>query len=141
MNIQLIKNQNSSTKFTASNSLGHSVTVENSSVENPSAASPMELVLMAISGCSSIDIVHVLEKQKLTIETLQINVVGHRREELPRVFTDIELEVVLNGKIPVTKAKRALDLSFNTYCSVSKMLENIVNIRYSLVLNGKYIQM
>lgn len=140
MNIKLVKSKNSSTKFTATNTLGHEVVMENSSVNSPVAPSPMELILMAISGCSSIDIVHILEKQKLTIEHLEVNVVGVRKEDVPKVFTQIQLEVILNGDIPPTKAFRALELSFEKYCSVSKMLEKAVEITYSLVLNGEKVE-
>ncbi len=140
MKINLQKENNSSTKFIAKNSKGHSVAMENSSMENPTAASPMELVLMAIAGCSSIDIVHILEKQKLEIEHLEVNVNGTRREEIPRYFTSIDLEVIIDGEIPASKALRALDLSFGTYCSVSKMLEKSTKITYSLVLNGEKVE-
>lgn len=140
MNIKLTKKEGSSTKFIAENSMGHSVSMENSSVENPSAASPMELVLMAIAGCSSIDIVHILEKQKLKITHLEVNVNGTRRDEIPRYFTAIDLEVIINGEISASKAMRAIDLSFNTYCSVSKMLEKSTEINYSLILNGEKVE-
>lgn len=140
MNIKLVKTVNTDTKFTATNALGHEVAIENSSVNSPSAPSPMELVLMAISGCSSIDIVHILEKQKLDIEHLEVNVVGVRKEDVPKVFTKIHLEVILNGNIPPTKALRAIELSFEKYCSVSKMLEDAVQISYCLVLNGEKLE-
>lgn len=140
MNIKLTKKEGSSTEFVAKNSKGHSVSMENSSVENPSAASPMELVLMAIAGCSSIDIVHILEKQKLKITHLEVNVNGTRRDEIPRYFTAIDLEVIINGEISASKAMRAIDLSFNTYCSVSKMLEKSTEINYSLILNGVKVE-
>ncbi len=140
MNIKLTKKEGSSTKFIAENSKGLSVSMENSSVENPSAASPMELVLMAIAGCSSIDIVHILEKQKLKITHLEVNVNGTRRDEIPRYFTAIDLEVIINGEISASKAMRAIDLSFNTYCSVSKMLEKSTEINYSLILNGEKVE-
>ena len=140
MNIKLIKDQNSSTRFLATNALGHEVIIENSSVDSPSAPSPMELILMAISGCSSIDIVHILEKQKISISHLEVNVLGTRKEEAPRVFTQIQLEVIMRGDIPQAKALRAMELSFEKYCSVSKMLEQAVDIKYALILNDVKVE-
>jgi putative redox protein len=140
MNIKLTKVHDSSTRFIAKNALGHEVIIENSSVDSPSAPSPMELILMAISGCSSIDIVHILEKQKISIAHLEVNVVGVRKEEVPRVFTEIQLEVIMRGDIPKSKALRAIELSFKKYCSVSKMLEKTVATTYTLILNDEKVE-
>lgn len=139
MKINLQKKKDSSSHFEATNSLGHSVEVCNSSVENPLAASPMELILMGVSGCSSIDIVHILEKQNLEIDDLKVEVEGHRNDTVPKVFHRIDLLVKIKGDIPANKAQRAADLSFEKYCSVSKMLEKSVDIHHKVELNGELI--
>ncbi|GGE06228.1 OsmC family protein [Psychroflexus salis] len=140
MQIKLQKKQNSDFEYVAENHLGHQVELCNSSMENPSSASPMELVLMAISGCSSIDIVHILKKQNLVIEDLQVETLGTRKETEPKVFTVIDLLVKLKGEIPAKKALRAAQLSFEKYCSVSKMLDQTVEIKYQVELNGNLIE-
>lgn len=139
MQIKLQKKKNSDFEYVAENNLGHQVELCNSSMDNPTSASPMELVLMAISGCSSIDIVHILKKQNLEIEDLQVETLGTRRETEPKVFTEINLLVKLKGKIPPKKALRAAQLSFEKYCSVSKMLDQTVEIKYQVELNGNLI--
>ncbi|MCH8535072.1 MAG: OsmC family protein [Flavobacteriaceae bacterium] len=140
MKIQLTKDTNSSHSFTAKNNEGFEVKLSNSSAGKPTGPSPMETVLMAVAGCSSIDIVHILEKQNLSIENLHVDVEGFRRDEVPKVFTQIKLIVQLDGKISASKALRACQLSFEKYCSVSKMLEGQVEILYDLILNGKKVE-
>ena len=140
MQIKLQKEQNSDFEYLAENHLGHQVELCNSSMDKPSSASPMELVLMAISGCSSIDIVHILKKQNHEIEDLQVETLGIRKETEPKVFTEINLLVKLKGEIPAKKALRAAQLSFEKYCSVSKMLDQTVEINYQVELNGSLIE-
>ena len=140
MQIKLQKKKNSDFEYVAENHLGHQVELCNSSIKNPSSASPMELVLMAISGCSSIDIVHILKKQNLTIEDLQVETLGTRKETEPKLFTEINLLVKLKGEIPAKKALRAAQLSFEKYCSVSKMLDQTVKINYQVELNESLIE-
>lgn len=139
MQIHLQKKKNSDYEYVAQNHLGHQVALCNSSMENPTSCSPMELVLMAISGCSSIDIVHILKKQQLTVEDLQVETSGIRKETEPKVFTHIHLLVKIKGEIPPQKALRAAQLSFEKYCSVSKMLDQTVAINYKVELNGTVI--
>lgn len=140
MKVNLKKHPNSNVHFTAKNSLGHEVDLYNSTAEDPKAASPMELILMAISGCSSIDIVHILNKQNLSIDDLEVEVEGIRNETVPKVFNQIDLLVKIKGDIPENKALRAVKLSFDSYCSVSKMLETSVEINYRLELNGQLVK-
>jgi len=140
MQIKLQKKKNSDFEYIAENHLGHQVEMCNSTMDKPSSASPMELVLMAISGCSSIDILHILKKQNLEIEDLQVETAGVRKETEPKVFTEINLLVKLKGDIPEKKALRAAQLSFEKYCSVSKMLDQTVAINYRVELNGSLIE-
>ena len=60
------------------NDRGHQIDIDNKSGESPKGASPMELLLMGVAGCSSIDIVAILNKQKITFESLKIHVDGSR---------------------------------------------------------------
>lgn len=140
MKISLHKKPESDVHFEAENALGHKVELYNSSVHNPQAPSPMELVLMATAGCSSIDIIHILKKQNLEIEDLNMEVEGFRKDTDPKIFHTIELLVNIKGDIPVNKAKRAAQLSFEKYCSVSKMLDQTVDIQYRVKLNGELLE-
>jgi len=139
MKIHLQKKKDSEFEYLAENQRGNQVALCNSTMDKPTSASPMELILMAISGCSSIDIVNILKKQNLKIEDLQVETSGVRSETVPKVFTEINLLVKIKGEIPPKKAFRAAQLSFEKYCSVSKMLDKTVDIKYQVELNGNIV--
>lgn len=140
MKVQL-KRLNDNYHFETRNERGDIVYLDNNSEEKPQGASPMELLLMGIAGCSGIDIVMILKKQHLEIKDLQMEVDGARKGEgaVPNTFTGIHVKVFIEGDIPQNKAKRAVDLSFETYCSVAKMLEKAATVTYEISLNGKLI--
>lgn len=139
MKVQL-KRLNKDYHFETTNERGNVVHLDNKSEPNPQGASPMELLLMGIAGCSSIDIVMILRKQKIEPEDLQMEVEGFREEgAIPNVFTGIKLNVYLKGDFAPEKAKRAVDLSIDKYCSVAKMLEKTAEISYDVYLNGTLV--
>ena len=99
-------------------------------------SSPMELVLMAIAGCSGMDIVSILEKMRTSYDRLEISVQGDRAAEHPRVFTDIEVVYKFWGKeLPEEKLLRAIQLSMEKYCSVANMFDKVANLTYKLEIN------
>ncbi len=87
------------------------------------AVGPMESVLMAVAGCSSIDIVSLLEKMRQKLDDIEVKVTSERREEIPRIFIKINMHYILTGDIKEHKAQQVIDMSVEKYCSVSKMLE------------------
>lgn len=99
-------------------------------------SSPMELILMAIAGCSGMDIVSILEKMRTTYDRLEISVQGDRAADHPRVFTDIEVVYKFWGnELPEDKLMRAIQLSMEKYCSVANMLDKVANLTYRLEIN------
>ena len=125
--------------FQVSNSDGKSVLLDNKSKSfgEIQGISPMELLLMGIAGCSSIDIIAILDKQKINPISLKMNVKGHRHEnQVPALFYQIDIKIYLEGSFSPEKAKRAARLSFEKYCSVSKTLESTAKINHKVYLNG-----
>lgn len=97
---------------------------------------PMEMVLMALASCSSLDLISILKKQKQIIEDFSVDVEGVRREQIPTVFTKIHLLFKLKGEIDTAKAERAAELAVKKYCSVHDMLvAGGVEINYSLEIS------
>ncbi len=97
---------------------------------------PMEMVLMALASCSSLDMVTILKKQKQVIEDFSVNVEAERREQIPTIFTKIHLFFNLKGDIDIAKAERAAELAVKKYCSVHDMLvAGGVEINYSLEIS------
>jgi len=115
---------------------GNSIKIDNKSIDNPQGVSPMELLLMGVAGCSSIDIISILKKQKQHFKDLTIEVEGEREKvELANLFKKIHAKVKFTGDIDPKKAHKACELSFTKYCSVSKMLEGKAEISFSTYVN------
>ena len=112
--------------FTAANEKGHEYFFSG----NGDGVSPMEALLMSAAGCSSIDAELFLKKMRQPLEKIEVEVEGKRAEDPPKVFTDIHLKFTLYGDLDDKKVKKALDMSMNTYCSVSKMLEKAAKLSY-----------
>jgi putative redox protein len=128
--------------FEVTNSNGHRVLLDNKSKTEGSVKgiSPMELLLMGLAGCSSIDVVAILNKQKINPTSIKMEVVGQRPENaVPALFNTITVKVLLEGDFSADKAKRAVALSFDKYCSVSKTLEHTATINYEIYLNGEKV--
>jgi putative redox protein len=135
-----LKRLNDNYHFETKNERGDIVHLDNKSEPNPQGASPMELLLMGIAGCSGIDIVLILKKQQIELEDFQMEVEGSRLDgAVPNVFTGINLKLLLKGELPAAKAKRAVDLSLQKYCSVAKMLEKTAEITYDIYLNDELV--
>jgi putative redox protein len=97
---------------------------------------PMQLLLAAVGGCSAIDVILILKKQKQIIESFEVEVEGEREKiEDYSLFRDICLNFKIKGKVDLEKAERAVKLSMEKYCSVSKTLEPTAKITYKVTLN------
>jgi putative redox protein len=113
---------------------GAVVPVDN--VSAPDAASPVQMVLAALGGCSGVDVLQILRKKRQVVLGYEVRVHGERRAEHPRIFTAIELVHRLRGRdlSPVAIAE-AIRLSDTKYCSVHAMLEGKARItsRFEIV--------
>lgn len=98
---------------------------------------PMQMLLAAVGGCSAIDVILILKKQKQEIESFEIEVEGEREktEKDYSLFKDICIHFIIKGKVDKEKAERAIKLSIEKYCSVSKTLEPTARITHKLTLN------
>lgn len=99
---------------------------------NGEAISPMESVLLAVGACSSIDVVDILRKRRLTIHDCECDLTAERAEQPPRVFTAIHAHYKVKGdNLSEKDVDRAVALSAEKYCSVMLMLKGNVNITTS----------
>ena len=112
-------------RFVGSADTGHGVIMDSKMSDTPQiGASPMEMVLMALGGCSSIDIVDILRKMRKEPSSLSVEISAERAPEPPRVFTKANLEFVASGEGLTEEAlKKSVDLSMDKYCSVAAMLK------------------
>ena len=99
------------------------------------ATSPVELLLLSAATCTASDIVIILQKQRVTLESLDIAVRGTRRETEPRRYTAIAFHVAVRGAgADDVKVRRAVDLSLEKYCSVVASLAPDIAISYDVAI-------
>lgn len=117
---------------TASES-GHTVLMDASSAvggENKGPR-PMEMLLMGLGGCTSIDVVMILEKARQEISSCKVEISAERAETEPRVFTKIHVHFIVSGKtLSEDRVARAIELSAEKYCSASIMLGKMATITH-----------
>lgn len=111
-------------RFIGTNVHGASLVIDATNIGGrPAGVTPMELLLMSLGGCTAIDIVNILKKQRQDLTGLTVNLTGQRRTDHPRYYERIHVEYILEGKhLDEKKIRRAIQLSEEKYCSVRAML-------------------
>lgn len=109
--------------FVARHGSGHTVLLDSPARSDHLGASPMELMLTGIAGCTAIDVVAILKKMRVAVTDLEVEVSGRRAATNPKYFTDIELIYRVRGRgVELDKVERAVALSHSTYCSATASL-------------------
>jgi putative redox protein len=99
-------------------------------------ARPMEMILMGLGGCSAIDIVLILQKQRQVIEDMSISIEAERvANETPSLFKTIHVHYTFKGDLQIEKVARAIELSMEKYCSVTAILNKTAIITHSFSIN------
>ena len=117
--------------FDGKSQSGHTIHFDGTP-EHATGASPMEAVLTALCGCTSMDVVSILQKKREPLEGLTVTATAEQAAAPPRVFTHIYLTYRIRGKVAQKAAEDAVALSESKYCSVSKRLEKTAKIEYSI---------
>lgn len=126
--------------FEASNDDGNKISIDGAPAigGHNKGMRPMQLLLAALGGCAAIDIILILKKQKQVIDFFDIEVDGEREviaTEGVSLFKTIEVHFILKGNIEKNKAERAVQLSMEKYCSVTKTLEPTAKITHKVTIN------
>ena len=96
------------------------------------AIRPKELLLLSLAGCTSADVIAILQKKRVKLDDYQINITAQSTETHPKVYTKINLEYVFTGSnIKEKDVARAIDLSQNVYCGVTAMLQKAIEITHN----------
>ena len=104
----------------------HAVVMDTASEKT--AGTPMELVLIALCGCTASDVVGILRKKREPFTSLVVSAEGERASGYPAVYTEIKLNYRVGGKVSHKAMEDAVRLSQEKYCSVSAMLQNTAKI-------------
>jgi len=137
MNIELVR-KNKAFHFEAIDSTLQKVQIDASPKvggENKGTR-PMDLLLMALGGCSSIDIGLILKKQKQELEDFKVQITADREDAVPSLFKKINLHFILWGDLKEKKVIKSIELSLEKYCSVAKILEPTADITYTFEIRN-----
>ena len=93
---------------------------------------PMQALLMSLAGCSSMYVVSLLKKMRQPLEDMRVEVNGHRVDAVPAVFDKIHLQFFLKGDLDEEKARKAISMSVEKYCSVARMLDKTAEITWGV---------
>jgi putative redox protein len=121
-------------QFAGTGNGGHSVLMDG---DNKAGNSPMELVLVALCGCTAYDVVSILQKKREPFTAVEVSAQAEKAPDPPRVFTDIKLLYRIAGNVARKAVEDAVRLSEEKYCSVAAMLNKTARITYEIHLDKK----
>ena len=128
--IEAFANWTDEERFIGQASSHHAVVVD--AGKEKTANSPVELVLIALCGCTGSDVVGILRKKREPFSGLEVSAKGERATDYPTVFTEIHLIYRVRGKVSQKAMEDAVRLSKEKYCSVSAMLEKTAKITHTI---------
>jgi putative redox protein len=117
-------------RYVAAATSRHSIVMD--TAPDKTANSPMELVLIALCGCTASDVVGILRKKRENFTGLEVRAAGERADGYPAVYTSIHLTYIVHGDVSKKAMEDAVRLSKEKYCSVSAMLEKTAKITYTI---------
>ena len=123
--------------FVAEGGSGHTLTMDGApDVGGRDVASrPMEVVLMGMGGCTAIDVVAMLKKQRQDIEGVEVSLVAERADLPPKIFTSVKVVYTVRGrKLNRALIERAVSLSEDKYCSATAMIRKSASVSHEIVL-------
>ena len=107
-----------SQKFVGESGTGHSVVMD--SIDSNKGVGPMEMILLGVGGCTSIDVLSILKKSKQDVIDFEVRVEAEREEKHPRVFQEVNIHYIIKGRnISESHVERAIELSTEKYCGAS----------------------
>jgi putative redox protein len=113
-------------KFEGMSAFGHKLVTDGSKSAGGEEAGykPTELLLFGIAGCTGIDVVRILQKQRQELTALDIELTGHQGEGYPKPFHTIEIKYIARGRnLDPRKVEQAIELSEDKYCVVSQTVK------------------
>jgi len=126
--------------FVAVTDSGHEISMDGASDIGGAnrGARPMEVVLSGLGGCSAIDVMLILEKSRQAVDNCEIEITAERADSIPKVFTKIHIRYIVHGTdLDAKKVGRAVKLSLEKYCSVTRMLEKTAEITADFEIGGE----
>ncbi len=116
----------------------YEIKFKNSIVNNDNYHSPTELLLMAMGGCTSDDVLNILKKMKEDVKSYRCEITGEKMETDPKILKFAEIHYIIEGNVNPESVKKAINLSLEKYCSVSITVKRSgVPVSSYFTINGK----
>ena len=127
----LLKSTQTEYDYMGFNEKGHGIRINGSG----QGVAPMQSLLLAVAGCSCVDIESLLKKMRNNLVRLEVEIDGDRPEGvIPRPFAAIHLHYKLYGKIKEKSAKKAVAMAIEKYCSVTSSLDPKIKITHEFTI-------
>lgn len=96
---------------------------------------PKQLLMVSLAGCTAMDVVSMLGKMRVQVDSFRIEVDGELTEEHPKVYSSMHIKYIFKGdNLPLDKIEKAVNLSQEKYCGVSAMLAKSTNLSFEIIL-------
>lgn len=121
-------------KFEGTSFFGHKIIIDGpkSAGGEESGFKPTELLLYSVAGCTGIDVVRILEKQRQKLSSLEIEIKAHQRDEYPKPFHTVEVKYIAKGTdLDEKKLAKAIELSESKFCVVSQTIQSEAEVTTS----------
>ncbi len=124
--------------FVGTSGTGHSIVFGNPHDDGPRPGpSPMELLLIGTGGCSTYDVIHILERGRQEVSDCTVELQAERAETDPKVFTKVHMVFTVTGVgLDPKKVDRAVNLSVEKYCSASAILGALATITHEVIVKN-----
>ncbi len=119
-------------QFVGTDSSHHSVVISTQDADNATGCKPSDLLLLALGGCASVDLISILHKQRQNVTDMRMNISGEQEAEPPWTFRRIHIEVVVEGRgLSGPAVERAISLAVDKYCSVAATIRGTAQMTTS----------
>ncbi len=125
-------------KFESTSAFGHKISTDASEEQGGKSEGykPTELILYGIAGCTGIDIVRLMKKQRQEMTSLKIEVIAHQRDDYPKPFHTFEIKFIAKGKnLEEKRLQKAINMSEEKYCVVSQTMQEkaVITTSYEII--------
>jgi putative redox protein len=124
--LQLVTVEGTGRQFVAQSGTGHALVIDDSA--GHTGAKPVELVVLALGGCTAFDVIGILRKKRQHVTSYEVEVRAEQRPDPPTYFTRVEIKHRLRGDIDPNAVRHAIELSETKYCSVGVMISKTAKI-------------
>lgn len=114
-------------QFVATSGTGHHIILDDAN--GGTGAKPIELVAIALAGCTAFDVINILRKKRQKVTRYEVRCEADQAPDPPQMFTHVRIHHVIHGQVSPEAVKEAIRLSEEKYCSVGAMVEKSAELR------------